>query len=240
MSHGFPHITMIATLLILATTSLLIFRSILRSSSTKSDDQYHQLPVELSTVTTTEGNDSSFCHGMFMTMSMSGFQWSLLLDGGGDCLTYFAPAWKLDDRGKFQGAMVYTFLMAILTEGLYTFPILLEQQQPRFLPKHLRHLVDTIVYGIQRFMGYIIMLIAMMYSWELFMSVVLGHMVGKLLFPNATRREWRDDARRRNLAPLPSAHPTLAATLIIDDETPDAEERDLLSTEEAPLVRRRR
>ena len=141
-----------------------------------------------------------------MVMSMSGFQWSL---GGepGDCLSYFAPAWKLDGRGKFQGAMIYTFLLAILAEGSHALLVL---ARPPYVPKRLQHLTNTVLYGIQRFMTYIIMLVAMMYSWELLISGIAGVVVGRLLFPNVTRREWRRESRRAAQSSSATVHPTLA------------------------------
>jgi hypothetical protein len=178
---------------------------------------------------------SGFCKGMFMVMSMSGFQWSLLAAGGrdepGDCLSYFAPGWKLDGRGKFEGAMVYTFLLAIMAEASYAFQLMIRP----YVPKRLQHLTNSILYGIQRFMAYIIMLVAMMYSWELLISVILGLVVGRLLFPNVTRREWRREARRAGRSTVPS-HPTLAATL---DESVHAGEEEPLLAGDTSMRRRR-
>lgn len=183
---------------------------------------------------TVEGEASSasgFCKNMFMVMSMSGFQWSLVGREPGDCLSYFAPSWKLDGRGKFEGACVYTFLLAIMTEGSHALQVTI---QP-YVPKRLQHLTNTILYGIQRFMTYIIMLIAMMYSWELLISVIFGVVVGRLLFPNVTRREWRREARRAQTSTVP-LHPTLAATL--DESNHAGEEEPLLAGDTA--IRKRR
>ena len=135
------------------------------------------------------GND--FCNNMFMVMAMSGFQWSLFGKARGDCLSFLAPAWQLDSRGKFQGAMVYTFLLAILAEGSHALQVVLRPH----VPQRIEHVTNAIFLGMQRFMAYILMLVVMMYSWELLISVIGGVMVGRLLFPNVTRREWRRDAR---------------------------------------------
>ena len=186
-----------------------------------------------------------FCQGMFMSMSMSGFQWSFLgaRNEPGDCLNYLAPAWKLDDQGKFQGAMVYTILLGVLTEGAYAFQGLL---QP-YIPKRLWHLVHSLLYGIQRFMGYILMLVAMTFSWELFFSVIVGIILGRLLFPDVTERQWRNNARQVQYeAPVSHADaPPTLATASLDDSQHHRHvgaggERESLLTGEALTVRRRR
>jgi hypothetical protein len=59
-------------------------------------------------------NDMDFCKGMFMTMSMKGFQSALFSSNSNinnnnnnksDCLTFLFTNWKLDSSGKFFGAM---------------------------------------------------------------------------------------------------------------------------------------
>ena len=150
-----------------------------------------------------EDGGSPFCNGMSMTMAMGGFQWSLLSKQAGDCISYFAPGWTLDNAGKFQGAMLYSFLLGIFTEGVHTFEAFLRP----VVPLRLRHTTMALLYGFQRFFGYIVMLIAMTYTWELLLSAIAGLMVGHFLFPNSTRREWKREARRSMLA---SRHPTLA------------------------------
>jgi hypothetical protein len=46
-----------------------------------------------------------FCQGMYMIMSMSGFQSTLFGTHPADCLAYLSTHWTLDSMGKFQGAM---------------------------------------------------------------------------------------------------------------------------------------
>ena len=148
------------------------------------------------------GND--FCNNMFMAMTMSGFQWSLFGKTPGDCLSFLAPAWQLDSRGKFQGAMVYTFLLAVLAEGSHALQVVLRPH----VPPRIEHVTNVIFLGMQRFMTYILMLVVMTYSWELLISVIGGVMVGRFLFPNVTRREWRGDARHlQTMTSLPPPPP---------------------------------
>jgi len=198
-------------------------------------------------------------------MSMNGFQWSSLVAGKdhpGDCLNYLSTHWKLDDQGKFQGAMVYTILLGILTEGTYALQGILRP----CLPKRIRHFVSTLLYGVQRFMGYIIMLVAMTYSYELLFSVLVGVMLGRLLFPKAsTKRQWyTDDSRTRqewsvttSSSPNSSLMTTTTTTMMgTSDDSPRStpsderldgnigernEERDrLLPTSDVSTFRRRR
>lgn len=170
------------------------------------------------------GTSTDFCSNMFMVMAMSGFQWSLFGKTPGDCLSYLTPAWKLESRGKFQGAMVYTFLLAMLAEGSHALQVVLRPH----IPKRMEHVTNVIFLGMQRFMAYILMLVVMMYSWELLISVICGVMAGRLLFPNVTRREWRRDARL--LQSTTSSPPPLSEV--------EGEDEPLLSGDAS--VRRRR
>lgn len=147
------------------------------------------------------GND--FCNGMSMIMAMSGFQWSLLAKG--DCLTYFVAKWKLNDCGKFQGAMMYSFLLALLIEGITAFQV----RSRSFLKGRVRKNFMTFIYAIQQWLGYIVMLIAMMYSIELMACVLLGLMLGRALFPDP-RHERREAARQQVNSTTQSTTPSEA------------------------------
>lgn len=129
----------------------------------------------------TDNGKTGFCNGMSMTMSMSGFQSALTSPA--DCLTYLFRNWKLDSVGKFQGAMIYTFLLAVLCEGMSY-----SQSKIRNLPafqskRMLRKLVMTFLYGLQQCLGWALMLISMMFSLELFACVIAGVLIGKIIFP---------------------------------------------------------
>lgn len=181
--------------------------------------------------TTTSSNDSysdgniqhqqaqeqeMFCQDeMSMTMFMDGFHFSILqpsrnnnndmMNGmpNHNCLYYFVNTWKLDNYGKFQGAMVFTFLLALLIEGItfvrcrilqyYSKSSICNNDSTDHSSRNnrpysvrtntvLRHVLLTICYTVQAFFGYILMLISMSYSVELIASVIGGLMVGNLLF----------------------------------------------------------
>jgi Ctr copper transporter family len=125
--------------------------------------------------------------GMKMVMYMRGFHWSTakqqdLLP----CLHFYVGSWGLVDLASFQGAMVFTFLLALLTQGLSAVRAVVVKHVTSKQPKKAFLLL---IYVLQSLMGYLIMLIAMMYSWELLLSVVLGVMMGNRLFIKSDKHE---------------------------------------------------
>ena len=166
---------------------------------------------------------NDFCNGMSMIMAMSGFQWSLFEKG--QCLTYFVAPWKLDGSGKFLGAMVYSFLLALLTEGITWF----QRWIGGFLSGKVRRTVMAILYAIQHWLGYMIMFIAMTYSYELLGCVLLGLMAGRSLLSNH-KRDHLGTSRRRGRAHLSM----LSSSQSREEETP------LVGEAESTVRRRRR
>lgn len=152
-------------------------------------------------------DSNEFCHGSFMTMFMDGFRFSLTKSSTSHhhnhnhnndnhnstnpsnsnhlppCLVYYVKTWKLNQRGKFRGAMVFSFLVALLTEGLSAarFVMIDYIHLAGFGHRH-RKLILTIVYALQQWLGTMIMLISMMYSIEMLFSVIAGLMAGNYLF----------------------------------------------------------
>jgi hypothetical protein len=139
-----------------------------------------------------DSKNNTFCTGMYMTVFMDGFRWSL---GAKDsshthgnstalppCLAYFVRSWKLSVSGKFRGAMLFSFLMALLTEGLAASRfVLIDWLRYPVLQRH-RKAALTAVYALQSWLGTLIMLVAMMYSIEMLLSVIAGLMLGNFLF----------------------------------------------------------
>jgi Ctr copper transporter family len=133
-----------------------------------------------------DGNDDTFsrtsndefCEGMYMSMFMDGFHWTLFLKKPSpQCLNYFVASWKLEDAGKFKGAMLFTFLLAVLVEGISYF----RGSAVRHL-KAYKHAFLTLIYAVQALFGYLLMIITMSFSAELILSVIAGLMLGNLLF----------------------------------------------------------
>jgi hypothetical protein len=85
---------------------------------------------------------------------------------------------------------VYTFLLAVLSEwgGTNTIRIqnVLSRSQRIKKYKYVRKCIMTLLYGLQQFLGWGLMLISMTFSIELFISVIFGLFVGKLLFSPPT------------------------------------------------------
>ena len=88
-------------------------------------------------------------------------------------------------------------MLAVLSEG-----IAYGQMHVRKLPKKnkiLQKKFNTILYGFEQSVSWILMLISMMFSMELFCSVILGIFVGKILFTPS-------------LAVLPSPYPRIGTS----------------------------
>ena len=134
--------------------------------------------------------------GMKMVMYMRGFHWSTakrneLLP----CLHFYVSQWGLVNLASFKGAMVFSFLLAFLTQGLSAIRAIVVKHVTN---KQRKKPLLLLIYVLQSFMGYLIMLIAMMYSWELLLSVVLGVMMGNRLFTKSDKREVEQSRRRQS------------------------------------------
>lgn len=176
-----------------------------------------------------------FCRGMSMTMSMGGFQSALFSKSPADCITFLFVDWKLDRPGKFVLAMVCTFLLAVVSEGTASGQThLLRNYLLEGTSKPRRKAIMTAVYGFQQLVGWMLMLISMTFSVELFGSVLLGLWVGKLLFPSAADDEsnLRTQLQRRSSDD----------GLLRDDDAPAAESSPLIVDDgsNGSSVRRRR
>jgi Ctr copper transporter family len=157
-----------------------------------------------------------FCRGMPMTMFMDGFHWSLwrrshnntsssALPAAADmvhkpprCLVYFVSSWELSEEGKFKGAMVFSFLMGLLMEGLSAMRAAVSRHGEKShssakRKRNLHHVLMTLIYALQGLLGYLLMFLTMAYSVELVLSTVLGLVVGNLCliryeYPKASSR----------------------------------------------------
>jgi hypothetical protein len=164
-------------------------------------------------------NDNNFCRGMYMTMFMDGFHYSLgrSKDNPSRCLTYFVSSWRLSDKGKFVGAMMFSFLFALMTESLSACRGLVVRNCHG---RRLRKSLLTLIYALQSTAGYLLMFAAMSYSKELLLSVVVGLMVGNQLFmryddfkPHAPSPQQRQQHRRVTVSgPSPTNRLGTAAT----------------------------
>ena len=78
---------------------------------------------------------------------------------------------------------VCTFVAAVMTEGIAYLQPYIRNYYLSGKSKHQRKTIMTLLYGFQQLIGWLLMLISMTFSIELFASVVLGLFFGKLLFP---------------------------------------------------------
>ena len=112
--------------------------------------------------------------------------------------------------------MLFTFLLAILVEGLSSARINVAHNMTS---RKQQHALLTVIYGLQALMGYILMLVTMSFLVELVMSVIGGLVVGNLLFmryndeeavPLSRRsRSLRDPHQRGNSGEQIEARPLL-------------------------------
>lgn len=125
-------------------------------------------------------DNQDFCRGMYTAMFMDGFHFSLgRQKNPPQCLTFMARSWRLSERGKFVGAMVFAFSFALLTEGLSSVRGIIVRNGRKGL---CHRALLNLVYALQSTAGYLLMFAAMSFSWELMLSVVAGLMVGNRIF----------------------------------------------------------
>lgn len=131
----------------------------------------------------TENNydEDPFCYGG-TTMYMEGFQFLQ----SSTCVIMLFPSWVLNTPWKYLGAVLGTIVLAIGLEKL----IQQRRKAAAFMkPGTKRLLASAAFYGVQLSIGYVLMLIIMIYSVVLFFAVVLGLVIGHALF-NAKDAVW--------------------------------------------------
>lgn len=125
--------------------------------------------------------DYPYCYGG-TTMYMEGFHWTQT----STCVIMFFPSWILNSASKYTAAVIGTIGLAT---GLEKFI-----QQRRKTMAYMesgtqRLIVSAIFYGIQLSIGYLLMLVIMIYSVVLFLAVILGLVIGHVMF-NAKDAIW--------------------------------------------------
>lgn len=124
-----------------------------------------------------------FCQGG-MDMLMGGFE----VAGGPNsnsktCVILFFKEWKLNTAGKFAGACFGVFFLGFSIELLIALRRRIVNRKRLFinLPLPVRKITVIALFGINLVLGYLAMLVAMTYSVELFICVVVGFIVGHAL-----------------------------------------------------------
>ena len=144
-------------------------------------------------VTTTPGPtpapEAKFCDGG-MDMLMGGFE----VAGGSTptvtktCVILFFKSWNLDSAGKFAAACIGVFALGFCIEALICLRRKIVNRKRLFIniPMALRKIIVIALFGTNLILGYLAMLVAMTYSVELFICVVVGLIVGHALLNSHT------------------------------------------------------
>lgn len=134
--------------------------------------------------------ETPFCYSG-TTMYMEGFQ----LIQSSTCVIMLFPSWVLNTPWKFVVAVIGTVLLAI---GLEKF---IQQRRKAMVGMEegiTRLVTSAVFYGVQLTIGYVLMLIIMIYSGVLFLAVILGLVIGHILF-NARDAVWPIHESPQNL-----------------------------------------
>lgn len=138
-------------------------------------------PATIDIETTVEEIELPFCYSG-TTMYMEGFQWIQ----SSTCVIMLFPTWVLNSVTKYVCAVIGTIFAAI---GLEKFIQQRRKTMAYMEAGPLRLVVSAIFYGFQLTIGYLLMLVIMIYSGALFLSVILGLVIGHVLF-NARDAIW--------------------------------------------------
>jgi len=127
---------------------------------------------------------NNFCLGPGVSMSMSGFVSIMNSDPfATECFVVLFPSWVLDGSWKVVFACFGTFSLGILIHYLTKLKTtIIRQHWFDHYSVSVRWSVVVLVYSVQIFLSYIIMLIAMTYNTELFLMVGIGLTIGYALF----------------------------------------------------------
>lgn len=116
-------------------------------------------------------NDTgSWCTGIGTVMSM-GFTHPQ----GQSCVLFLFQGWTLDSPVKYAFAVMGTFLMCILIEGMN---FIRRKHVMRIKAKNKRLIAYFFVYLFQVNLAYMVMLLAMTYSVFIYLAIVFGLTVG--------------------------------------------------------------
>lgn len=120
---------------------------------------------------------------------MSGFTSTALSDKGQtECVNYLFPRWTLDSAWKLSIACLFTVFFAILVQGVVRLraDIVKGKYRSLFIASfpctYLYPLTLLLLFSLQIFVGYLLMLVVMSYNAELFCSVCVGLILGHAIF----------------------------------------------------------
>jgi len=122
------------------------------------------------------------------SMYMDGFNWNSVV-----CIIYLFPSWVLNTQGKLIAAAFGTLAMGIAVEFAIAGRKILMKRASGC--GHLsRLIVSTLLYGLQLTLAYLLMLVVMTYSGQLFICAILGLMMGHFVVNFRNRAKYSADA----------------------------------------------
>jgi len=127
-------------------------------------------------------DDERFCiPGTGTDMYMNGFQVSGQKNN--PCIILFFKSWVLDTPFKFAMGCIGVIILGIGVEGLLCFRRLLQSRKIlRVISSPVRRGGIIALFGFNIAFGYLAMLVAMTYSIELFICMVIGLVIGHGIF----------------------------------------------------------
>lgn len=127
---------------------------------------------------------SNFCSGSG-TVMQNGFVNSF--SSKGSCLLWLFQDTLLNTRGRYAGAIIGTFLLAVFAEALRYGRALALQERFPFHNIHKAHPALregglALAYGVQMMVGYWLMMLTMTYDPVLFSFILVGLVTGYFIF----------------------------------------------------------
>lgn len=132
----------------------------------------------LSNVSATPIISNGYCYGTGTTMIMEGFTSQLASGVQAPCLNFLFPAWPLNTPLRFTFGCIGTVLLGIFLH----FVTKIRLTVARWKLSAKRTSTICCLYLANAILGYALMLVAMSYSTELFLMVILGLLIGYILF----------------------------------------------------------
>lgn len=126
-------------------------------------------------------DDDKFCNGAGTDMYMQGFQTSG--NSKDVCVILLFSAWTLDTRTKFVFGCIGVVILGIAIEAMLCFRRKLQKRKILLRLSGLHRRVAIIaLFGVNIASGYFAMLVAMTYSVELFICMIVGLVIGHGIF----------------------------------------------------------
>merc|ERR1719411_2523790 len=138
------------------------------------DHHHHHQPSKVHT-------EEKFCNGYGTDMFMQGFTASG--NSRDSCVILLFRSWILDTRTKFLMGCIGVILLGIGIEAMLCFRRKLQKRRIMIrMSGGARRAAIIFLFGVNIASGYFAMLVAMTYSVELFICMILGLVIGHGIF----------------------------------------------------------